>query len=281
MLLFVKSTYNLIVLTLSVLNFCLVCKFISNTEALSIKSSPKALTNLQEIFLPPMLKLQSFVLLFDLFVGIYYIYQWPLWDKIKSKFVYYQYEARTAEKQDCSNLFLSILFILLSKVSIIIFKLKNIVLTNVLFQGLSLVILISVQTLSINEIAKINNEYANENQDTQVFFMLQLLRETLDALVAESQKAEYGKVLNTILGFLLLISFVLNLATINMPLLEKKHNSLLEQTQEKIHKKFDDSQLSSSEAAAGHNNDSHYLNHSGQHNQSRKTSKKEKKNQLL
>ena len=48
--------------------------------------------------------------------------------------------------------------------------------------------------------------------------------DTLNYLVAESQKAEYGKVLNTILVILLLISFVINLATMNTPLIDKSHS---------------------------------------------------------
>jgi hypothetical protein len=116
MILLVKSGFNLFVLALSIAAFSIVKDFVSSTKDLKLPSSPKALVNIQEIFLPPLTNLQLFCFLFDLCVAIYYIYNWPLWDRVKSKFVYYQYEAKPVEKQDCSNLFLTTLFIILSKV---------------------------------------------------------------------------------------------------------------------------------------------------------------------
>ena len=41
----------------------------------------------------------------------------PIWDCVKSKFPFFQYEAKTAEKADCTNLLLSIMFACISKVS--------------------------------------------------------------------------------------------------------------------------------------------------------------------
>ena len=61
--------------------------------------------------------MQYFVLVFDLLVMMYYIYQMPVWDCIKNKFPFFQYEAKTAEKADCTNFLLSVMFILISKVS--------------------------------------------------------------------------------------------------------------------------------------------------------------------
>ena len=112
----VKSIQNLFVLFLSLIATCLVVEFVQGTSALKIKSSPKALTNLQDIFLPPMMNMQLFVLVFDAAACAYFIYHWPLWNKLKSGFAYYQYESQSKEKGDCSNLFLSILFFLMSKV---------------------------------------------------------------------------------------------------------------------------------------------------------------------
>lgn len=89
MLLLIKSVYNLTVLVLSIVAFSLVSNFVFDTETLQLPSSPKALINLQEIFLPPLTNLQVFVFLFDLFVALYFMYQWPLWDRFKAKFVYY------------------------------------------------------------------------------------------------------------------------------------------------------------------------------------------------
>ena len=114
--LLVKASYNLFVLALSIIVLALVVSFVHDTEGLRLVTSPKALLNLQEIFLPPLINLQVFIFTFDAFVGLYYIYHFPCWDQIKHKFVYYQYEAQPVEKQDCSNLFLSTLFIMLSKV---------------------------------------------------------------------------------------------------------------------------------------------------------------------
>ena len=69
------------------------------------------------MFLPPIYRMQYFVLSFDSLVLLYYIYQMPVWDCVKSKFPFFQYEAKTAEKADCTNLLLSIMFNCISKVS--------------------------------------------------------------------------------------------------------------------------------------------------------------------
>ena len=42
----------------------------------------------------------------------------PFWDCIKSKFPFFQYEAKTAEKADCTNYLLTVMFIIISKVSL-------------------------------------------------------------------------------------------------------------------------------------------------------------------
>ena len=88
-MLYLKSTFNIFVLSLSIIAFSIVTNFVSSTKDLVVPSSPKALINLQEIFLPPLTNLQLFVFLFDTFVALYYVYQWPVWDRIKNKFVYY------------------------------------------------------------------------------------------------------------------------------------------------------------------------------------------------
>ena len=117
MLLLIKSAFNLLVLALSITTLSIVLTFVRNTEGLKLASAPKAMLNLQEIFLPPLVNLQVFIFVFDVLVAIYYMYNFPVWDKFKSRFVYFQYETKPVEKQDCSNLFLQTLFILLSKVS--------------------------------------------------------------------------------------------------------------------------------------------------------------------
>eukprot|EP00347_Sterkiella_histriomuscorum_P009330 403341622 len=172
-----------------------------------MKTSPKALSNLQEIFLDPITRLQTFVFIFDALVAVYFIYHWSFWDKIKNKFVYFQYEARVAEKSDCSNLFLSMLFIILSK-------------------GVALGTLIAVFTLTVTEIDKINNEYKNEKQDMDV---LQILR-------GEAKNAYYAKILNTILMILLVLSFIINLVTLNIPLINRKHSNLHEEFEKQAQK---------------------------------------------
>jgi hypothetical protein len=73
--------------------------------------------NLKEILLPPLLNLQIFIFIFDAVVALYYIYNWPIWDGIKKKFVYYQFEATQVEKQDISSLLLNTVFVILTKVS--------------------------------------------------------------------------------------------------------------------------------------------------------------------
>jgi hypothetical protein len=68
------------------------------------------------VFLPPIYRMQVFVFTFDSAVLFYYLYQMPIWDCIKEKFPFFQYEAKTAEKADCTTLLLNIMFNLISKV---------------------------------------------------------------------------------------------------------------------------------------------------------------------
>lgn len=89
MLLLLKSSFNLLVFILSLINLTLVVTFVSKTQSLYLETSPKALVNLQEIYLPPLVNLQTFVFVFDSLVALYYVYQFPIWDKIKQRFVYY------------------------------------------------------------------------------------------------------------------------------------------------------------------------------------------------
>ena len=106
MLLLIKSSFNLIVLALSLTTLSLTLSFVSSTQSLLLTSAPKALLNLQEIFLPPLINLQVFVFVFDLLVAVYYVYNFPVWDRFKARLVYFQYETKPVERQDCSNLFL-------------------------------------------------------------------------------------------------------------------------------------------------------------------------------
>ena len=89
MLLLIKSVYNLIVLAISTAALAVLVGYTKDTYDLNITSSPKAMLNLKEILLPPLLNLQIFIFIFDAFVALYYVYNWPCWDTIKKRFVYY------------------------------------------------------------------------------------------------------------------------------------------------------------------------------------------------
>ena len=74
MLLLIKSSFNLLVAALSAASLAVVVNFVQATQSLKLVSAPKALMNLQEIFLPPLMNLQGFVFAFDAIVAVYYIY---------------------------------------------------------------------------------------------------------------------------------------------------------------------------------------------------------------
>ena len=102
---------------LSLIAFSLTIAFYNDTISVVVPEAPKATQDLQKVFLPPIYRMQIFVLSFDSVVLLYYIYQMPIWDCVKSKFPFFQYEAKTAEKADCTNLLLTIMFNCISKVS--------------------------------------------------------------------------------------------------------------------------------------------------------------------
>ena len=113
----IKAAQNALVFVFSLIAFIFSMQFFNATENVVLPEAPKATQDLQKVFLPPIYRMQYFVLVYDLLVLLYYIYQLPLWDCIKSKFPFFQYEAKTAEKADCTNLLLTIMFNCISKVS--------------------------------------------------------------------------------------------------------------------------------------------------------------------
>lgn len=62
------------------------------------------------------MNLQVFIFCFDTLVALYYVYNWPVWNTFKTKYVYYQFEAQPVEKQGFSSLLLTTVFIVLTKV---------------------------------------------------------------------------------------------------------------------------------------------------------------------
>ena len=116
-LVWVKSFYNIVVFLVSFLALIVALKFVHQTNAILVPEAPKATQDLQKVFIPPIYRMQWFVFSFDFLVMLYYIYQWPVWDCVKNKFPFFQYEAKTSEKADCTNLLLTIMFDLISKVS--------------------------------------------------------------------------------------------------------------------------------------------------------------------
>jgi len=57
MLLLIKSIYNLLVLAISTAALVVLVGYVKDTYDLNIPSSPKAMLNLKEILLPPLLNL--------------------------------------------------------------------------------------------------------------------------------------------------------------------------------------------------------------------------------
>ena len=117
-LVWIKTIQNSIVFAVSIAAFVSSIQFYNQTNSIVLPDAPKATQDLQKVFLPPIYRMQYFVLSFDSLVMLYIVYQLPLWDCVKSKFPFFQYEAKTAEKADCTNLLLTIMFICISKVSL-------------------------------------------------------------------------------------------------------------------------------------------------------------------
>ena len=116
-MIWIKTLHNFVVLLLSLGALVACLSFVNKTETLYLPEAPKATQDIQKVFLPPIYRMQWFVFVFDCLSMLYYIYQWPIWDCIKEKFPFFQYEAKTSEKADCATLLLNIMFNLISKVS--------------------------------------------------------------------------------------------------------------------------------------------------------------------
>jgi hypothetical protein len=101
----------------SLVALLMTMSFVSSVQDTYLEDAPKATLSLHKVFLPPMKNMQIFVFIFDSLVALYYVYQLPMWDFVKSKFPFFQYDSKVVEESDCSSFLLSVLLILLSKVS--------------------------------------------------------------------------------------------------------------------------------------------------------------------
>ena len=124
-MIWIKTAHNLIVFVISIGALISSLSFVDQVNGIYLEEAPKATQDLQKVFLPPIYRMQWFVFAFDGVCLLYYIYQWPIWDCIKEKFPFFQYEAQSSEKADCTTLLLNVMFNLISKVSIPIHHVSN------------------------------------------------------------------------------------------------------------------------------------------------------------
>ena len=101
----------------SMIALILTLSFVGDVQDTYLEDAPKATLSLHKVFLPPMRSMQIFVFIFDSLVALYYVYQMPVWDFVKNKFPFFQYDSKVVEEADCSSFLLSMLLIVLSKVS--------------------------------------------------------------------------------------------------------------------------------------------------------------------
>ena len=159
--------------------------------------------------------MQYFVLIYDLLVLVYYIYQMPIWDCIKNKFPFFQYEAKTAEKADCTNLLLTIMFNCISKVS----RLKESTpsdlsnfCTSFCFQGLAIVIIMVTASLANSNIDQISDDYSYDESN----------KDAIDSLKDAQGPLKMSMIFNGILAGCMLLNFVLGGFTLGKPLRQHK-----------------------------------------------------------
>ena len=89
----------------------------SNVKEIILPGAPKATSELQKVFLPPMQRMQVFVFIFDNMVALYFVYMMPIWDSIKNKFPFFAYDYKIVDKPDCANFVLAAMMQCMSKVS--------------------------------------------------------------------------------------------------------------------------------------------------------------------
>ncbi len=114
-LLWVCTMVALATWIISLLALVATSTFAEECNLIYLLGAPKATRDLHKVFIPPMQRMQTFVFLYDTMCLIYYILQMPMWDKIKAKFPYFQYETKP-EKPDFSSYLLHLMLVLLSKV---------------------------------------------------------------------------------------------------------------------------------------------------------------------
>ena len=73
-LIWIKTIQNIFIWVLSLSAFISSITFYNDTKSTILPEAPKATQDLQKVFLPPIYRMQYFVLSFDSLVLVYYIY---------------------------------------------------------------------------------------------------------------------------------------------------------------------------------------------------------------
>ena len=116
-LLWFMTFWSLAVWVVSLMALTIVNGYKRNVLAIELPGAPMATYELQTLYLPPMVKMQGFIFMFDTLTVFYYAYHMPFWDKIKSNFPTLQVDGNQTPRADCSSLIMVWAFFLISKVS--------------------------------------------------------------------------------------------------------------------------------------------------------------------
>jgi len=76
--------YGIITWVLSLIALSITSSYRNSLLATQLPGAPLATNKLDNLFLPPMVKLQDFVFFFDTACLCWYLYQLPILDKIKN-----------------------------------------------------------------------------------------------------------------------------------------------------------------------------------------------------
>ena len=112
--------FNMLVVIISTLALISVNRYCTRTDDIKLPLAPKATYGLHQMLIPPLRSMQLLIWCFDLAVFLYYLWNLPLFDKLRACLPFYQQSAddsseHKAVKKDKSGYLLNILFNVLSK----------------------------------------------------------------------------------------------------------------------------------------------------------------------
>jgi len=124
-LFYVLTLFSFLTVIISGMTLLITNRYQNEVLSTALPGAPEATAKLTGLYLPPMVKMQVFVFVFDILILMYYVYQNPIWDNIKANIPAMAYEWKSNQEPECTSVVIICMMILFSKVSYTLIKVST------------------------------------------------------------------------------------------------------------------------------------------------------------